>query len=136
MTLVLALAVMLSQAPDVTGNYDLDTSASSAKVKAGEKGKVVIEIRAKAGAHISDEAPLKIELKGTGATVEKEKLAYKDSIAKKKDGQEFADPRFEVAFTAPAAGKASIEAKMKFFVCTDKVCAPQQKTITLPVEVN
>ncbi len=105
-------------------------------MKAGEKGKVVIEIRAKAGAHISDEAPLKIELKGTGATVEKEKLVYKDSIAKKKDGQEFADPRFEVAFTAPAAGKASIEAKMRFFVCTDKVCAPQQKTVTLPVEVN
>ena len=89
----------------------------------------------KSGAHISDEAPLKIELKATGAKVEKDKLAYKDSMAKKSDAQPYPNPRFEVPFTASTAGKASIEAKMKFFVCTDKLCTPQQKTITLPVDV-
>ena len=71
----------------------------------------------------------------TGAKVEKDKLAYKDSIGTKKNGAEYPDPHFEVPFTADAAGKASIEAKMKFFVCTDKVCAPQTKTVTLPVDV-
>jgi hypothetical protein len=134
MTTILMLAV-LAQAPDVTSLYDLDTAGTSQKVKAGEKGKLVIEIRAKSGAHISNEAPLKIELKGTGATPEKDKLVYQDSIGQKRNGAEYPDPRFEVPFTAPSAGKASIEAKMKFFVCTEKVCQPQQKTITLPVDV-
>ena len=134
MTTIVMLAV-LAQSPDVGNLYDLDTAGSSQKVKVGEKGKLVIEIRAKNGAHISDEAPLKIELKGTGATPEKDKLVYKDSVGQKHNGAEYPDPRFEVPFTAPTAGKASIEAKMKFFVCTEKVCQPQQKTITLPVDV-
>lgn len=133
-TLMLTLAV-LAQAPDVTQMYDLTTDGSSAKVKVGEKGKVVLEIKAKSGAHISDEAPLRIELKATGAKVEKDKLVYKDSVGAKKTGQDYADPRFEVPFSADTAGKASIEAKMKFFVCTDKVCAPQTKTVTIPVDV-
>ena len=133
--IALLLTAVLAQAPDVAGMYDLTTEGSTLKVKAGEKGKLVLDIRAKSGAHISDEAPLKIELKATGAKMEKDKLAYKDSIGVKKDGAEFPDPHFEVPFTAPSAGKASIEAKMKFFVCTDKVCAPQTKTVTLPVDV-
>jgi hypothetical protein len=131
----LILALALAQAPDVSNMYELSTKGSTDKLKAGQKGTVVLEIRSKSGAHISDEAPLKIELKGTGATVEKEKLAYKDSVAKKEQGKEHPDPRFEVPFTATAQGKASIEAKMKFFVCTEKLCTPQTKTVTLPVEV-
>jgi hypothetical protein len=129
------LMAALAQAPDVSGMYELDTQGTSQKVKVGEKGKLVIEIRAKSGAHISDEAPLKIELKGTGAKVDKDKLVYKDSVGQKRNGAEYADPRFEVPFSSDAKGKASIEAKMKFFVCTEKVCSPQQKTITLPVDV-
>jgi hypothetical protein len=134
MTAIMLMAV-LAQAPDVGGMYDVDTGGTSQKVKAGDKGQVVIEIRTKTGAHISNEAPLKIELKGTGATLEKDKLVYKDSVGQKRNGAEYPDPRFEVPFSAPAAGKASIEAKMKFFVCTEKVCQPQQKTITLPIDV-
>lgn len=131
----LILLTALCQAPDVSGLYELTTEGSTVKVKAGEKGRLVLDIRAKSGAHISDEAPLKIELKATGAKVEKDKLGYKDSTGVRKDGVEYPDPHFEVPFTAPAPGKATIEAKMKFFVCTDKVCAPQQKVVTLPVEV-
>lgn len=129
------LTAVLAQAPDVAGLYDLTTEGTTLKVKAGEKGKLVLDIRAKSGAHISDEAPLKIDLKATGAKVEKDKLGYKDSIGVRKDGVEYPDPHFEVPFTAPTAGKASIEAKMKFFVCTEKVCAPQTKTVTVPVDV-
>ncbi|MBK7860521.1 MAG: hypothetical protein IPJ65_18310 [Archangiaceae bacterium] len=129
------LIAVLSQAPDVAGLYDLTTDGSTLKVKAGEKGKLVIDIRSRSGAHISDEAPMKIELKATGAKVEKDKLNYKDSTGVRKDGVEYPDPHFEVPFSAPTAGKATIEAKMKFFVCTDKVCSPQQKTVTVPVDV-
>lgn len=133
--MIALLLVVLSQTPDVSGLYELTTEGSTLKVKAGEKGKLVLDIRAKSGAHISDEAPLKIELKSTGAKTEKDKLTYKDSIGVKKDGVEYPDPHFEVPFVSDKPGKASIEAKMKFFVCTDKVCAPQTKTVTLPVDV-
>jgi hypothetical protein len=136
MTMItILLLATLAQAPDTAGLYDVETGGTSQKVKVGEKGKIVIEIHAKSGAHISDEAPLKIELKGTGATPEKDKLVYKDSVGQKRNGAEYPDPRFEVPFSAASAGKASIEAKMKFFVCTEKVCSPQQKTLTFPVDV-
>ena len=85
---------------------------------------------------MSDEAPLKLELKG-GAQLApaQEKLALKDSVAKKAQGQQFVDPRFEVPFKATAAGKGSLEAKLTFFICTETLCARQQKTFSLPVEV-
>ncbi len=132
----LIASACFAQAPDVAGLYDVTTDGSSQKVKAGEKGKLVIEFKTKAGSHISGEAPLRIELQGKDAKLDKEKLTSADSVAKKEAGKEFVDPKFEVPFVVAAAGKASIEAKMTFFVCTDKVCARQQKTLSVPVEAN
>ena len=126
-----------AQAPDnVAALYDISTDGSSQKVKVGEKGKLVIEFHTKAGSHISGDAPLKIELSAKDAKLEKDKLSAADSVSKKVEGKEFVDPKFEVPFTVASAGKASVEAKMTFFVCTDKVCARQQKTLNVPVDVN
>ncbi len=115
--------------------YEVTTEGTSSKVKAGEKGKVVIEIRAKAGAHVSDQAPLKIELSGKQVTPEKQKLTLADSVGKKAAGQEYANPKFEVPFATAAAGSGAVEAKLTFFICTEKICARQQKQLSLPVEV-
>lgn len=123
--------------PDVASLYEVKTEGSSTEVKGGEKGKVVISIVAKNGAHVSDEAPLRIELSSKDAKLEKEKLTLADSLVKKAAGSsEYPDPRFEVAFTAPASGKANVDAKMTFFICTDKVCARQTKTLSFPVAVR
>ena len=132
----LLAAACYAQAPDVAGLYDVSTDGSSQKVKAGEKGKLVITFKTKDGSHISDEAPLKIEVASKEAKVEKDKLTLADNVAKKEAGAKYVDPRFEVPFTVAAAGKASIDAKLTFFVCTDKVCARQQKTMTVAVEAN
>jgi hypothetical protein len=121
---------------DPASLYELSTEGSSTKVKAGEKGTFVLAIKTKAGAHVSEEAPLKLELKGAQVTPAKEKLGREDSVTKKAQGQAFVDPRFEVPFTAAAAGKGSVDAKLTFFVCTEKICARQQKTVSVPVEVN
>ena len=134
--LSLLAVACFAQAPDVAGLYDVTTEGSSSQVKLGEKGKLVIEFKTKPGSHISDEAPLKIELSGKQAKPEKTRLTAADSVAKKVEGKEFVDPKFEVPFTVAAAGKASVEAKLTFFICTDKVCARQQKTLTVPVDVN
>ncbi|MFP2931976.1 hypothetical protein ACLESO_43785 [Pyxidicoccus sp. 3LG] len=121
---------------DPTTLYEVSTEGTSTQVKAGEKGVFVLSIKTKPGAHVSEEAPLKLEVKGTQVSPAKEKLGREDSVAKKAAGQEFVDPRFEVPLTAAAAaGKGTVDAKLLFFICTEKICARQQKTVSLPVEV-
>ena len=139
LTLIAALAstaALAADDPDPATLYDVTTEGSSTAVKAGTKGTFVVEIRAKEGAHVSEEAPLKVELTGKQVAVEKAKLGRADSVAKKAEGQKYANPRFEVPFSAPAAGKGSVDAKVTFFICTDKICARQQKQVSVPVEVT
>jgi hypothetical protein len=120
---------------DPTTLYEVTTEGTSTQVKAGEKGVFVLSVKTKPGAHVSEEAPLKLEVKGSQVTPAKEKLGREDSVAKKAAGQEFVDPRFEVPFTTASAGKGTVDAKLLFFICTEKICARQQKTVSLPVEV-
>jgi hypothetical protein len=124
-----------SEDVDPTTLYEVSTEGTSTKFKAGEKGVFVLSIKSKAGAHVSEEAPLKLEVKGAQVTPAKEKLGREDSVTKKAQGQAFVDPRFEVPLTASAAGKGSVDAKLTFFICTEKICARQQKTFSVPVEV-
>ncbi|MBE2249262.1 MAG: hypothetical protein IAE78_06910 [Myxococcus sp.] len=140
---VLMLVVSMAAAgayaadPDVASLYEVRTDGTSSAVKAGEKGKVVIEIKAKNGAHVSDEAPLRIELSSKDSKLDKEKLTLADSLTKKAEGSAaYPDPRFEVGFTAAAPGKATVDAKMTFFICTEKVCARQTKSLSFPVVIN
>ncbi|WP_164017073.1 hypothetical protein [Pyxidicoccus trucidator] len=128
-------APALAEDVDPTSLYEVTTEGTSSQVKAGEKGVFVLAIKTKPGAHVSEEAPLKLEVKGTQLAPLKEKLGREDSVAKKAAGQEFVDPRFEVPFTTSAAGKGTVDAKLLFFICTEKICARQQKTVSLPVEV-
>ena len=115
--------------------YEVSTTGSSTQLKAGAQGVFVLSIQSKPGAHVSDEAPLKLELKGAQLSFTQESLALKESVAKKAAGQTFVDPRFEVPFKAVAAGKSTVEAKLTFFICTEQICARQKKTISVPVEV-
>jgi hypothetical protein len=133
-----AIASTQALADDVEPStlYEVTTEGTSTKVKAGDKGVFVLSIKSKAGAHVSDEAPLKLQVKGTQLTPAKEQLGREDSVAKKAEGQAYVDPRFEVPFTAAATGKGSLDAKLTFFICTAKICARQQKTVSIPVEVQ
>jgi hypothetical protein len=135
---VVALACTQARAEgqvDPTTLYEVSTEGTSTKVKAGEQGVFVLSIKSKAGAHVSDEAPLKLELKGSQLAPAKEKLVLADSVVKKAAGQQFVDPRFEVPFKAAAAGKGTLDAKLTFFICSEQLCARQQKTFSIPVEV-
>lgn len=137
-TALVALVCVRAQAEgqvDASTLYEVSTEGTSLKVKTGEQGTFVLSIKSKAGAHVSDEAPLKLELKGTQLTPAKEKLVMGDSVAKKATGQQFADPRFEVPFKATAAGKGTLDAKLVFFICSEQLCSRQTKTFSIPVEV-
>ena len=125
--------------PDPSGLYEVSTKGSSDKVKAGEKGKLVIEIRTKPGAHVSAEAPVRVELKGKNVSLDKEKLTGADSTAKPEPGKEGVNPHFEVPFAGQSAGKGGVDGEATFFVCTEvgtPVCLRQKKSISVPVEVN
>jgi hypothetical protein len=144
MTIALAAlaAFTLGQAPDVTKLYQVTTDGSTTKVATGEKGKLVLSIKLDKAAHVSDEAPLKISLTGTGGVaLEKATLAYADQVSKKPAGEKYANPVvFEVPFTVDAPAKAvaipaAVNAKMTFFVCTADICSRQQKEVSLPVQV-
>ena len=133
---MLVCAVPAWAETDVASLYEVTTDGTSTKLKAGETGKLVISIKAKNGAHVSDEAPLKIELSSRQSTISKDKLTLADSLNPKKQGEaNYPDPRFEVPFTPTAHGPATVEAKMTFFICTEKLCSRQVKNLTLPVEV-
>ncbi len=136
--LVAAIACTKASADEVDPStlYEVSTEGTSTMVKAGDKGVFVLSIKSKAGAHVSDEAPLKLQVKGAQLTPAKEELVLADSVAKKAEGQKWVDPRFEVPFTAAAAGKGTVDAKLTFFICTEKICARQQKILSVPVEVQ
>lgn len=119
---------------DLASLYDVRTDGSTQKAKVGDKGKFVLSIKTKNGSHVSDEAPLKLEVTGNGVNVEKNKLTYADSVAKKLPPGQYADPRFEIPFTIEKPGTNSVDANLTFFICTDKVCARQSQKIHLPVE--
>lgn len=115
--------------------YDLQTAGTTTAVKAGGKGQFVLQITTKGGAHVSEEAPLKLELTGTLLAPDKAKLQASDSVAQKQPGQAYVNPRFEVPFAASAAGQGSIAAKLTFVVCTDAICARQVRNLSIPVTI-
>ena len=129
--LMLVAAVPVWAEADLASFYEVTTDGTTTKLKAGETGKVIIAIKSKNGAHVSDEAPLKIELSSKQSKLSKEKLTLADSVTTGKKE----DPRFEVPFTPTAHGQSSVEAKMTFFICTEKQCSRQVKNLTFPVEV-
>ncbi len=122
--------------PDVASLYVLSTEGSTTVLKAGQPGTFVLSIRTIAGAHISEDAPMKLALSGSGG-VEPAKALLSRSDAKplpKPSGPP--DPRFEVPLTASSKGPGAVEAKLTFFVCTETLCSRQQRTVSLPVTVD
>ena len=134
---LLVTSLALAAEVDPTTLYRLSTEGTTAKVAPGKKGTLVLEIQSLKGAHVSDEAPLRIQLTGSGAvTPEKTQLVYGDSVRKASATVKYPDPRFEVPLAAQGNGPGSVEAKMTFFVCTEQLCLRQQKTLSVPVTVE
>lgn len=125
------VAPLAALADEPTDFYEVSTEGSSKVVKAGDKGRVVIAFHLKGGAHMSAEAPLKIELASRESALDKATLSLADNISKTSD-----TTRFEVGFAPGAHGPTTITAKMTFFVCTDKRCMRQTQALSFPVDVQ
>lgn len=126
----------LAQGVDPAALYEVTTAGSTTALKAKEDGKFVLAIKPKPSAHVSAEAPLKLELTGKNVTLSKEKFTLEDSVSKPAPGEQYAASQFEVPFTAEKPGQGSVDAKLTFFICTEKICSRQQKALSVPVHVT
>jgi hypothetical protein len=138
--IALALAALLAvpaaraESPADSGadGYAVESAAPQKPLRVGEKGKLQLAIRPKAPWHVDPRAPMSIKVEApAGLTVEKAQLSRKDALDAKAEV-----PRFEVPFTAAAAGQQEARAHLKFYLCKDTICAQQQKTVALQVTVK
>jgi hypothetical protein len=121
---------------DVSKLYEITTEGSSRKLEPGKPGTFVFSVKTVEGAYISDEAPLRIDLSGKKVKPAKERLTLADSVTRDAEKKPPPDPRFEVPITPDGQGKGEVEAKATLFICTAKLCVRQQRTVSVPVEVN
>ena len=135
---VLAAALAAGPAPADPGgeaarSYRLETAGTTQSLKVGEKGKLVLSIEPlQPGIHIHPQAPLKIRLEASpGLKLAKAQLGHADAVDPKAEGR-----RFEVPFTATAAGKQEGRATLDFFICSDTWCVKQARQVAVPVDVR
>ncbi|BDG07773.1 hypothetical protein [Anaeromyxobacter paludicola] len=130
-TLALATAApaLADAASEAAGSYTLETAGTTEQVRPGAPGKLVLFIHPKAGTHVHPQAPLAIALEApAGVKLAKEKLGHKDAVDPKAEA-----PRFEVPFTAAAAGRYELKAAIDFFICSDTWCVKQSRALSVPV---
>jgi len=115
---------------DASGWYDLEVKATP-KVNKGEAGSLTVHITPKGKAEIHKEAPIKLTL-APPAAVELSKTTLTRSDLK----MEGPNASFDVPFTGHEAGKGDIVATVSFYICTDQICAHQERKASLPVTVR
>jgi hypothetical protein len=134
--LLAALALLASGGaraePDAGKSYEISTKGSTATVRAGGEGRIVLALEPLAKVHVDPRAPLKITLSATpGLALGKERLAFKDAVDPKAEM-----PRFEVPFVAKAKGPQEAKAKLDFFLCSDEWCVKQTREVAVAVDVR
>ena len=97
-----------------------------------ELGRVVIELQPKGVYHVNQEYPLEIALTSAAdGVLPKAQLA-------KADAAEFGEKkaRFDIPVSPKAAGSVSVNANVKFAVCTEENCVPDERNLTLALAVQ
>jgi hypothetical protein len=118
--------------PEVmTDSYRL--AAETADTHAvGQLGQVTVEITGRGEWHVNEDFPTRVEVRGPpGVTLPKASL-------QKADAAEFGEQRarFEIPFTAEAAGAYVMTADVAFAICTDDTCVPQRKSLAVALQVE
>ena len=113
-------------------DYVLDTSATTAKVKAGGDGAFSLRIVPKNGKKVHGEAPLEIAFVDNAFVKPgKQKLGradLKDKAAK--------EPEVTTTLHGVKAGTTTLEANVSFFLCTDAWCQRMSDRVQVAVTVE
>ena len=98
----------------------------------GQEGRFEIRLTPKGRYHVNQEFPMGITLTGpSGVSLPPGELGRE---AAAQFGEQIA--RFDVPFTASAAGQHQVQARVSFAVCTPESCMPDERTLAfvLPVQ--
>lgn len=100
--------------------------------KAGELSRFVVNLEPRGQFHVNQEYPVEISLKSDAET------SFPKASLAKSDAAQFDEKkaRFDVPFTAKSAGDHKIMANVKFAVCTDENCVPDERDLALAVAVK
>lgn len=130
---ILALALVLAGAPGAARadapTHEIQKAAPAATV--GAPGRASLTVLGKNGWHVNEEAPITVALKADdGVDLPKPKLSRADLAQSTKESA-----RFDIPFSASAAGKKTITAEARFVMCQEQMCKPVKETVAFEVEV-
>ena len=111
--------------------YELRATAAG-PYTAGSEANFQIQLTPRGDYHVNQDFPMEIALSGPdGVTLPASALVNGDAA-------EFTEEtaRFDVPFTAAAAGEHTVTAEVDFAVCTPQACFPEHRTLALAVAVN
>jgi hypothetical protein len=98
----------------------------------GKLSSFAVSLKPRGEYHINQDYPMSI------AVAASPELEFPKPKLGKPEAAEFGEQlaRFDVPFTAKAAGAHKVEAKVRFAVCTPENCVPDERTlaVVLPVE--
>jgi hypothetical protein len=106
--------------------------AEAGPYKAGELGRIVVQLEPHGSFHINQEYPIEIGLSGDAETI------FPKANLARADAAEFGETkaRFDVPFNCKAPGDRKISANVKFAVCTPENCVPDERNLTLALAVK
>ncbi len=117
---------------DAAKSYRIVTDGTTRQLGVGGSGRLVLAIVPEKGTHVHPAAPLKIALDATpGLKLSRAQLGHADALDPKAEG-----PRFEVPFTAMAAGAQQARAKVDFYICSETWCVKQSRDVAVSVDVK
>jgi len=109
--------------------YEIQKSAPHATV--GVPATASVTVQGKNGWHVNQEAPITVTAKAdSGIDLPKAKQGRADLA---QSSQQSA--RFDIPFSATAAGKKTITAETRFVMCQEQACKPVKETVALEVDV-
>lgn len=119
--------------PVVTASeFELRAVADADGYAAGELAQFSVSVIGRGGWHVNQEFPVSVELEGPSA------VQFPKKALEKGDAAEFTEERarFDVPFTAKEAGSHRVEANVRFAICTDENCIPEERKLALELPVR
>ena len=113
-------------------DYQLDTSGTDAKIKAGGVGTFSLVVKPKNGKKVHPDAPFEVTFKDPkGVRPAKNKLGRNDLVDKAAKS-----PEVRTTLKGDKAGATTLEASVSFFLCTDAWCQRMTDRVSVPITVE
>lgn len=113
-------------------DYELDTSGTDGKLKAGSEGKFSLVVKPKNGKKVHPDAPFEVTFKDPkNVRPAKNKLGRADVVDKAAKA-----PEVQTKLKADKAGDATLEASVSFFLCTDAWCQRMTDRVSVAITVE